>query len=283
YKNRRMSLKEINERWIHTDYSDGIPIPRRTFHNHREKIQEFFDINIECDRSRSEYYIEDSDSISDDKIRSWLLSSFSLGNMMNEQHRLHDRIMLENIPSGEKFLTPIIEAMREDMILEFDYMPFKNAFSHKVILEPYFIRVFKQRWYIIGRNTSYADLRTYAIDRVNSIHILKEHFDYPEDFRPEEYFKDCFGITHSHETGCKIIIKVNVNQAAYFKTLPLHKSQYIISNGTNYTTFGYYMKITFDLIQELISHGDNLEILEPESLRCEIAASLERALKQYKR
>lgn len=283
YRNKRMTLKEINERWIHTDYSDGMPIPRRTFHNHREKIQEFFDINIECDRGTSEYYIEDSDSISEDKIRSWLLSSFSVGNMMNEQHRLHDRIMLEKVPSGEKFLAPIIEAMRENRVMELDYMAFKETSSHKVILEPYFVRIFKQRWYIIGHNTAYGEMRTYALDRVKSAGIHKEQFEYPADFSPEAYSGECFGITNSIEDACRIVIRVNGKQADYFKTLPLHESQHIISDGNGYTLFGYMMKITFDLKQELLSHGANIEVLEPESLRKDIAESIKAALKQYKK
>ena len=166
YRNKRMTLKEINNCWIHTDFSDGNPIPRRTFHNHREKIQEFFDINIECDRTTWEYYIEDSDSISNDKVRFWLLNSFAVDNIIVEQQKLHDRIILEKNPSGEIHLTTIIEAMRDNRILNFRYKPFYESEEHNVTLLPYFIRIFKQRWYIIGLNKEYNEIRIYALDRI---------------------------------------------------------------------------------------------------------------------
>ena len=186
YRYKRMTLREINERWLHTDYSGGVPIPRRTFHCHREKIQELFDINIECDRRTSEYYIEDCQTLANDKIRSWLLETFSVNNLAAEQQHLHDRILLEKIPSGEIYLTSVIEAMRDSRIIKFTYKSFTDAAPHDVYLQPYFVKVFRQRWYVIGYTSAYNGIRTYSIDRFENIEVTKESFEYPSDFIPEE-------------------------------------------------------------------------------------------------
>ena len=65
YRNGKLSFKEINDKWLQTDFSEGKPIPLRTFHNHREAIQDLFDINIECNKSTHEYYIEDADQLTE--------------------------------------------------------------------------------------------------------------------------------------------------------------------------------------------------------------------------
>ena len=276
-----MTLKEINHSWVHTDLSDGNPLPRRTFHNHREKIQEFFDINIECDRATSEYYIEDADTLSNDKVRYWLLNSFAVGNMINEQQKLHDRIMLEKNPSGEIFLTTIIEAMRENKVLQFSYKTFTESEEHIVTLLPYFIRIFKQRWYIIGFNKDYQQLRIYALDRMTSAQLTKEEFEYPADFSPEEFFKNSFGIIVENKAVENIILKVKSPQNNYIKTLPLHHSQKQLFDCSSFTTFQYTLRPSLDFKQEILSLGATVEVLQPQSLRQEIISTLKQSLENY--
>ncbi len=56
YRNKRITLKDINDKWLNCSFSNGVTIPRKTFNNHRNTIEEIFDINIECDRATNEYY-----------------------------------------------------------------------------------------------------------------------------------------------------------------------------------------------------------------------------------
>lgn len=283
YRYKRMTLREINERWLHTDYSGGVPIPRRTFHCHREKIQELFDINIECDRRTSEYYIEDCQTLANDKIRSWLLETFSVNNLAAEQQHLHDRILLEKIPSGEIYLTSVIEAMRDSRIIKFTYKSFTDAAPHDVYLQPYFVKVFRQRWYVIGYISAYNGIRTYSIDRFENIEVTKESFEYPSDFIPEEYFDGCFGIMYSNLPCESVVLKVSSVQAGYFKTLPLHETQKTVSDTETHTVFKYEMKITNDLIKEILSYGADVEVISPQSLRSKIEKHLSAALQKYKK
>ena len=56
YRNKRITLKDINDKWLSCSFSNGATIPRKTFNNHRNTIEEIFNINIECDRTTNEYY-----------------------------------------------------------------------------------------------------------------------------------------------------------------------------------------------------------------------------------
>ena len=114
YRTQEISFDEINERWMRTDMSNGKKLPLRTFHNWRDAIEQIFDINIECNRHNGySYYIENTDDIKEGSLRSWLLNTFAVNNLINESYHLKDRILFENIPSGQQFLSPIIEAMRD--------------------------------------------------------------------------------------------------------------------------------------------------------------------------
>lgn len=116
----RITFEEINKKWLRTDWSEGQKIPLRTFHNHRTKIEELFGINIECN-GYNEYYIATD---MDNGLRKWLLNTFAVNNLIHESYSLKDRILFGEIPSGELFLTTIIEAMRDGVALKFDYKPF---------------------------------------------------------------------------------------------------------------------------------------------------------------
>lgn len=281
HRNGRLSFKEINERWIRTDFSEGKTLPLRTFHNHREAIQDLFDINIECNKSTHEYYIEDADQLSKGTLRNWLLNTFAVNNLINEKYKLQDRILLENVPSGQKYLTPIIEAMRDGKSISVMYQSFLKNVPETVEIEPYFVKLFKQRWYIIGYSVFHGMIRIYALDRIQEMQTTDKQFIFPDGFLPEEYFRDCFGIIHGDGNTETISLKVNAGQVKYFRELPLHNSQQEISKETDYSVFRYKLKITFDLIQEILSHGAAVEVISPESLRKKIKETVQQTKSLY--
>lgn len=276
----RITFEEINKKWLRTDWSEGQKIPLRTFHNHRAKIEELFDINIECN-GYNEYYIATD---MDNGLRKWLLNTFAVNNLIHESYSLKDRILFGEIPSGELFLTRIIEAMRDGVALKFDYKPFWNSEIRDIEINPYCIKIFKQRWYIIGYNAYKQDIRIYSLDRIQSITTTNTKFKLPKSFKADIYFENAFGIFVSSEIKpCVVKLKVFGNRVDYLKTLPLHHSQWEVESNTEYSVFQYYIAPTKDFIQELLSCGDETEVLSPESFRNEIADKIKKMNKLYKK
>lgn len=125
YKAGRITFEEINDRWVENEMSGGEDLPLKTFHNHRKAVQDIFDINIECNkRGGYYYYIENMENIEHDSLRTWLLNTFSVSNLINESRKLKDKTILENIPSGQRFLTFVIEAIRDNRVLKIRYHSF---------------------------------------------------------------------------------------------------------------------------------------------------------------
>ncbi|WP_436412289.1 helix-turn-helix transcriptional regulator [Petrimonas sp.] len=274
YRRKRITFEEINEYWRRSSLNfSGEDIPLRTFHNHRKAIEQMFDINIECDkRGGYQYYIENSEDMERGGVRSWLLNTFAVNNLINESHKIKERILFEKIPSGQMHLTPIIEAMRDNQSVEITYQSFWNDSPATFEIYPYCIKVFKQRWYVIAFSPYKERILIYALDRIKNIKITENSFHLPEDFDGESFFADSYGIIMGDEIETeRVVIRVGGNQERYIKSLPLHHSQKEEETTPEYTLFSYQIKPTFDFRQELLSYGADIEVLNPEWFRDEIA------------
>ena len=277
----RITLKDLKAAWLRSDISEGKPLARRTFFHYRDGVEEMFDINIQCDKSTFEYYIDDSGSEENARLQSWLVDSVSLSGMLSNAHDISGRIMLENVPSAREHLPVIIDALKQNHRISFSYKSYtRSRPADGIILEPYFVKIFKQLWYVIGLNVNDGLIKTYSLDRISRLNLLQETFTMPDDVNPSEFFKDCFGIITNKNSAKRIVLRVEPTQAKYFRALPLHPSQQEEVHD-DYSVFSYRMRITYDLKEELMSHGASIEVLEPKELKMLILDELERALKNY--
>ena len=171
YRAGRLSFEEINERWVRSSLNDtGEELPLKTFHNHKNAIQQVFDISIACDRRAGYlYYIENAEDMKRGGVRTWLLNTFAVNQLVNESGRLKRRILFEEIPSGQRYLTQIIEAMRDSRTLELTYQSFWSDTARTVEVAPYCVKVFHLRWYVVARSLDDNNIRIYALDRIHAL------------------------------------------------------------------------------------------------------------------
>ncbi len=278
YQRKKISFKALNERWQRNiDISGGEALSKRTFDNWRYAIWDTFGINIVNENhGEYRYYIENIEDISQNGLRSWLYNTFCVSNAIASSQCIKDRIVLEYVPSGQQYLYPIIEAMKENKVLNITYHSYWKDEESNFDVQPYCVKLFQQRWYLIGLST-YAyyrkqEPRIYALDRINYLHTKDETFDMPKDWTAKEYFHGCFGIFANRETEIQTIkLKVLPGQANYIRNLRLHKSQLETECNDEFSIFTYQLRPTYDFIQQILWNGDNVEVLQPLSLRQQIA------------
>lgn len=265
----KITFEEINARWLRSELSGGETLSLRTFHHHRDAIEELFDINIECiKRGGYCYYIEDTEELEKGCVRKWLLNSFAVDNLIVESRKLKSRILLEEVPSGKRYLIPLIEAMRDGMIVEVDYQSFRQQVPAYFEIEPYCLKLFRQRWYVVARSPHYNRVMIYSLDRILDLEVSEKTFYYPEEFNPQSYFDACFGIVADDDIGIETVqLKVYAPQDKYFDALPLHHSQRTVEVTEGHTVYEYRIRPTYDFVQELLSHGADVEVLQPSLLR----------------
>lgn len=267
--NRRkyVSFKEINEAWMRSPLNEtGDPLSERTFFNHKDAIAGMFGIEILNDRSLG-FYIGRSD-VGSDETSDWMLHTLCLNNVLHENADMKDRILMEKVPSSERFLTDIISAMRDFRVISLCYQNFRHPEPFCFNVRPYCVKYFKQRWYLLG--DSDLGLRIYSLDRFVDMEELEEHFEIPKGFDAEEYFGNYFGVIIGEEPE-DVKIRVVPDQVKYFRTLPMHGSQRETVQEDGSSVFSYHIAPTFDFVQEILSHGADVEVLEPAELRESIA------------
>ena len=270
--NRRgyVKMDQINEAWrksaLNETHDD---MPERTFFNHRDAISQIFGIDIKYDRELG-YHIPSS-QLSENNLRAWLLQTLSVNNLLNESADLRDRILFENVPSVKPFLEDIINIMRDGNAMNLTYQSFRNEVPYTFMAHPYCLKMFKQRWYLLAKTPKYGWPTIYALDRIVDVEELDVKAEIPQGFNAEEYFRQFYGIITGDGNVPQIIkLKVQADQAFYFRSLPLHNSQKEIEKNDDYSVFRYNVVPSTDFIQEILSHGDTVVVLEPEDLASEI-------------
>ena len=280
----RITFADINKRWLDTEMSGGVEMARTTFYRHKCAIEDIFGIYIDCDKKNgSEYYIGNDYVLNEDSVQNWMLSTLSVGNLLAESMSLNERILLENIPSGSEKLKTLIKAMKESKKISITYRRYGGHATRTFELEPYCVKLFVQRWYLLGR---FADkgLATFSLDRILELKISNEKFKYDEDFDATSYFSDCFGVMlDEHSKAERVLIRAYGYEPYYLRDLPLHHSQYEIQSTEEYSDFELKLKITSDFKSKLLSRGEWIEILEPKALAEEIIEWHQKAIDRYKK
>lgn len=258
-----------------------IGFSKRTFQRDIREIRNDFGIEIEYSRVEKGYFISSGEMDTTNFERR--MEAFDTFNALNLTKDLSSFILLEKRrPQGTENLYGIMHAIKNRYQIKFLYQKFwEEAISQRTV-EPYAIKEFKNRWYIMAKDTKDRKVKSFAIDRITNFEITNILFEYPQNHQIDETYKYCFGIIspNSNEPE-EIILSFNAFQGKYIKTLPLHTTQQILVDTQKELRIMLKLCITYDLIVELLSYSNNMKVLEPKSLADEIKSLHRKAFDQY--
>ena len=267
YNRGPFSLEEIQHRF-ESHFGRGEELSERQFHRYTDAVEELFDIEIKYSRPQRGYVVADREGIDNMGMRKWLIQTFSVNNILHESQDLKNRILLENVPSGQQHLTTIVDAMRESVALSMTYHSFHREEPSTFEVEPYCVKLFEQRWYMLAKSERYDDLRIYALDRIKALEPTERKFKLPKKFDAAKFFEDFYGIIISDDDYdvCPVALLADAKQSNYLRTLPLHHSQVEVERNDKYSIFEYRLCPTFDFRQKVLSMGGSIEVLAPQEL-----------------
>ena len=280
----KITKEQIDRKWSSSRYNDSheTSIPDTSFYRIRRDIEELFDIEILCDRTSGQYYIDDSDLNS--RTKQWLLSQFAMSQSLDASRELRDNIIYESIPEGTQYLTTIVTAIGESRMLLCTHKRFDSDAPHVFYLSPLCLKVFKQRWYVLGNCTELDGTidpkspKMYSLDRVVSLELMEKTFKRPKNFNAREYFAPFYGVFCGNDLKAELVrARFSEDAAPFVRSLPLHHSQKEIEP----CVFEWFVAPTLDFIQQLRTQGSEIEILAPESLRQKFAEEARNILKMY--
>ena len=267
YNRGPITLAELQHRFeLH--FGRGEELSERQFHRYTDAVEELFDIEIKYSRSQRGYVVADREGIDNMGMRKWLIQTFSVNNILHESQELKNRILLENVPSGQQHLTTIVDAMREGVALSMTYQSFGKSESSTFEVEPYCVKLFEQRWYMLAKSERYPEPRVYALDRIHALEPTERKFKLPKKFDAAKFFEDYYGIIIGDEDFdvCPVALKIDSWQSKYLRTLPLHHTQVEVECNEEYSIFEYRLCPSFDFRQKILSMGATTEVLAPATL-----------------
>ena len=270
---RGISLRELNERWVDDDtVSGGQPLPRQTFDRWKRDILMIFGVDIEClRRCGYRYRITNPESLRSGELNRWLLDTYTTATALSQNLSLSSRIIAEDIPSSRNFLSEIMAAMKANRVVYITYRGFEFNKAYEFAVEPYCLKMFQRRWYLLARNVGKSEMRIYGLDRIEAVTENGDTFALPCDFDAKVYFSTYFGtVLDSGVKPERVVLRAYYQHRHYVRSLPLHPSQREIGSGAGYADFELYLRVTYDFVMELLRAGSMIEVISPTSLRHEM-------------
>ena len=176
----------------------------------------------------------------------------------------------------------MLHVINKQVQIKFTHQKYWEANSTNRIVEPYALKEFKHRWYLIAKDLKDEKVKTFALDRITDLEITKKKSLGSDNYDVNEHFKNCFGIISPDDTQLQdIILSFDPFQGRYIKSLPLHESQEILIDTDDELKIKLKMYITHDFIMELLSFGAKVKVVKPKSLISEIKSTLAKTLELY--
>lgn len=259
----------------------NIAFSKRTLQRDLKEIRNVFGIDIEYSKANKGYYISQSETENMNFQR--MIEAFDMFNSLNLAQDLTPFIHLEKRrPQGTENLYGLLHAIKNKLKIKFTYQKFWEEEVSQRLVEPYALKEFKNRWYILAKDSKDNNIKSFALDRLTNLEITTQHYQYPDNYSIEQNYRYCFGIISPNGSDPQdIILSFDPFQGKYIKTLPLHETQQILVDNDNETKIKLKLYLTHDFIMELLSFGDSMKVIEPKSLADEIKQAHKNAYKQY--
>ena len=262
---------------------DHSQLALRTFHNHRHAIESLFGIRIICDRTdHNRYFIADWPEQNSTKLKMWMLQKLSFSDLDEDTAPVKHRVLLD-LPPEEKYGLPnIIEAIQENLVIRIICSIPTSDNKTSLLIAPYCLRFWRSQWFILGKDVQTDLLHAFSLERVLSITVTSQTFEYPKDFKPEIFFRDFYGMDVNTNKMPEVVrLRIAGRTRDKARTLPLHDSQKEVMANNDFSVFEYFLVPSEEFQNTILSHGVDTEVLAPESLRSAVADKIKALSERY--
>ncbi|MBC7413129.1 MAG: WYL domain-containing protein [Bacteroidia bacterium] len=282
YNELTAQLEKELQPYYEADQDLFVGFSQRTFQRDVKDIKNIFGVEIEYNRTSKGYYIADDESAAYNFER--VLEAFDMFTIMNVTKSIAPYIHLEQRKAlGTQHIAPCIKAIKNKTILHFSYANFwAESAPTKRTVEPYLLKEYKGRWYLMVIDTKDGNTKSFSLDRMTNVEGTSKKFKLDTSLNIAQNYAHCFGIVSPNAIApSNVVLAFNAHQGNYIKTMPLHASQHILSDTPTELHIQLSLYITHDFVMELLSYGSNVKVLSPKTLATQLKKELKQALQQY--
>lgn len=241
-------------------------ISKRTFQRDLNDIRTLYNIDIQYDKTKRAYYIDQQE---DSSYSERLMEAFDTFNLLNVSEDLTQYVHLEKRqPQGTEHLSVLLKAIKNRNLIQFSYEKFTEIQKDKREVAPLGLKEYRNRWYVLGRDMEDQQIKNFGFDRLQDLVVTKDKFEVDTKFDLTEYYKHSFGVNRPVSgKPIKIVLSFHPYQGKYIKTLPLHHSQEVLIDDEKELRISLYIYPTYDFWIEVQSMEDRVTVIEPADLK----------------
>ncbi len=273
-------LREAENRKFY-DEKITIGVDKRTIRRDFNDIRDLFGIDIEYSHTNRGYFIQENSYES--KFSQRLLDEFEIFQSLKLTSGISDTVDIElQKPRGIENIYGILHAIKKQLKVNFIFHQYYLQKKLHISGNPYAIKEFKNRWYVVIKEEHEDFYTTYGLDRISDFFITEQKFKKNPDFNIKKVFEHNFGIMTGYGLPPKkIVLSFERLQGQYVKYTPLHHSQKILIDTDEELRISLFLIPTFDFRMELLSYGNAVKVIEPESLKNELLEIYKKSIEQY--
>ena len=282
-KSKLATSAEMLDKIIET----GIKISDRQLKRDIESLRTEFGLDIHYSVSKRGYFLDNEDLTFPYFLK---LLEFSqnidlLTSYLKEGSNISEYIEFEdyNTFKGLQYIREIAFFIKDGLEVRLKYKRFDAKTEKEYNFQPYLLREYLNRWYVIGLLAETDEIRTFGLDRIVSLHNSGQKFKKCKSNNIVSLFRNVIGINASENDIVEDIELVcKPFQGNLLKTLPLHNSQKVIIETPDEIVFSYKLVVNFELKQRLLMISTQSKVTKPVSLKNEIEKMLTEAQNCYK-
>ncbi len=267
-------------------FNHGFELSVRTIQRDLEQIRNDFGVDILYDRQRNGYYIDDYAGFNMHNFLRFMeianTAELIIECLKESKHAI-DYFDFESKGNlkGVEFIKPLLYATRNNRKIIITYEKFSTGIPAKYEIMPYMLKEYLYRWYLVGIVSNKNEFRTFGVDRIVDLVVLKRTFKPVKRRDPRELFANTIGLTYSLNELTEVILSFTPLQGKYIKSLPLHDSQEVIIDNDKELRISLYVIPNIELKQRILMMGEAVKVVEPAWLVEEVRDTLRAALRRY--
>jgi len=222
--------------YINASLSDEDKKAERTINRYLNDVQEVFDVSINKKSGSKSGYIIDKELSADLNEIYKAIQLFERASLFHKTLSRSSKALRYfsfdtlNFQGLDKIDT-IVKAISNRNLIEITHKRFDTNLVSTREVEPHLIKEYLNRWYLIAFDLSKNDFRTFGLDRLVDVKILKKKFKKHRTEEVKERFEQTIGLVYTPPQ--KVILTFETRQGRYFRANPWHPNYKVLKDDKN--------------------------------------------------
>jgi predicted DNA-binding transcriptional regulator YafY len=252
-------------------------ISKRTLTRDLKEINELFGQVISFDYKSGRYQMDLEESF---ETHLELLESFDTIQAFGRPNRLAGKVYFEKRSArGTEYLKGLLDAIENSEAVWVEYVKFWTQETEKRILRPIALKEYLHRWYMLAWRDD-DQLRFFGLDRIKAMETLPGKVKLPKAQDLNNRFLETIGIINNPDEPVETVTLTFTRfKGQYILSIPLHPTQQILMENESVIQVSIRVKLNYELVSVILSHGDEVRVDHPQRLKEMIREKAENILK----